>query len=116
MKADGTPSAPVDLRLNEKYKLQVNGVIDLGKYYQEDTPLADDAVYEFISKTDKVTSPLKNFRNSFDISLSDEKYHPDHTYFSKPFVARQSRIHFWIDDIDYSDNIGSLQVNIIHLD
>lgn len=116
VKADGTPTAPVELSLNHKYKIQVSGVINLGKYFQGETPLADDAVYEFIANSDKVTSPLKNFRNSLDISMGDEKYHPDHIYFSKPFVARQSRIHFWIDDIDYGDNTGSLGVDIIQLD
>lgn len=114
--SDGSPTKAVDLKINTKYQLRVSGALNLGKFFQQDTPLADDACYEFISKTDKPTSPLKNFKNSLDIFVCDGKYHSDHIYTSKPFVAKQGKIHFWIDDFDYSDNTGSLQVDIIQLD
>ena len=113
--ADGTPTKAIDLKLSHKYQIKVTGAVNLGKYWEGNTVLADDACYELIAKTGKATSPLKNFRNSLDINVCEEKYREDHTYTSKTFVAKQSKIHFWIDDIDYSDNSGSLHIEIIEI-
>ena len=90
--------------------------MNLGKYWEGNEILADDACYEFIAKTGKMTSRIRNFRNSLDVDVCQGNYNSDHTYTSQPFVAKQSKIHFWIDDIDYGDNSGSLHVDLIEQD
>lgn len=114
--SDGEPSKTTILELDRKYQIKVSGALNLGKYWQGSTVLANDACYEFVASTGKMTSPLKNFRNSFDINVCEGHYSEDHTYFSKPFVAKQNKIHFWIDDFDYTDNTGALHVEIIEVE
>jgi hypothetical protein len=111
--ADGTPSTLVTLKLHNKYQIRVSGFVNLGKWIQNKEELANDACYEFNKETP--TSKLKSFRNSHEIDVCDGNYHADHSYISKPFVADQDRIHFWIYDNYYDDNHGVLQVEVLDL-
>jgi hypothetical protein len=112
--ADGAPSHLIQLELGKEYQIQVSGTMNLGKWWQAGGPLTNDACYEF---NDKVPpSRIDSILNSMNIPLSDGKYHPDHVYTSKPFLAAQDGIHFWIHDSKYSDNSGALQVKVIKLD
>lgn len=112
VKADGTPSEVAILDLNQQYIIRASGFVNLGKWMQGGEKLANDACYEF---NDKVTQKsIVTLRNSQNVSICDGAYHPDHIYLSNPFIAKQNKIHFWINDVDYDDNSGALQVEIIH--
>ncbi len=111
--ADGTPSPVVQLELGQRYQLKVSGSMNLGNWYQNHQPLRNDACYQF---NDAVTpTKLTATKNSMSLSVCDGKYHADHVYVSKPFLAYQSGIHCWIDDTDYSNNSGTLQLQVIKL-
>ena len=112
--SDGEPSETITLVNNKQYQIKVQGFVNLGKWIQNKEELANDACYEF-SPSGKAEK-FKSFRNSADISVCDDKYHPDHAYQSEPFTAKQNRIHFWINDTNYDDNSGFLKVQIIELD
>lgn len=112
--ADGTPTPPIDLKLNQKYQIVVGGFVNLGKWVQNGEQLANDACYEFNKK--KNLSKVDSFQNSGDISVCDGHYHPDHIYKSAPFKAKENKIHFWIYDTDYDDNTGAFDVQVIQLD
>lgn len=111
--ADGTPTIPADLILHQQYQIRVSGVVNLGKWWQAGKPLAEDAYFEFNAPNGPRN--LETLMNSIGISDSNIKYNPDHVYLSEPFIAKQNKIHFWINDEDYSDNTGSLNVEVIHL-
>lgn len=111
--SDGMPTPPITLNLNENYLIKVSGFIKLGKFIQNREKLANDACYEFNAEGE--TERLISIKNSHDISVCDGKYHADHVYPSKPFVAKQNRIHFWVNDSDYDDNHGELKVEVVHI-
>lgn len=110
--SDGSPSKAVPLKIKETYQIKVSGFINLGKWVQAGQKLANDACYEFSTEGSK--EHVSAFENSIDVSVCDGKYHPDHVYTSEPFVAKQNRVHFWVNDTDYDDNSGDYQVEIIH--
>ena len=112
--SDGAPTAAIDLTLDKKYQIVVKGTVNLGKWVEAGKPLGEDASYEF--NTPSGPQRLLNLKNSNDINLDDKTYNPEHIYKSFPFVAKQSKIHFWVHDLDYSDNSGSFDVQIIRLD
>ncbi|QLH37386.1 MAG: hypothetical protein HWD61_15605 [Parachlamydiaceae bacterium] len=111
--ADGTPSPVVDLKLNKTYEIVVSGSVNLGKWVEAGKPLAQDASYEYNAPSGPTKA--KTFRNSSDIPLNDSAFNPTHVYRSEPFVAKQNKIHFWIQDADYSDNTGNLTVKVQQL-
>lgn len=111
--SDGTPSEAVRLNLKDTYQIKVSGFINLGKWVQQREKLANDACYEF--NPEAATEQIISIKNSLDIAVCDGKYHPDHVYISKPFIAQQNRVHFWIFDQDYDDNHGELKVEIIQV-
>ena len=113
VEANGTPTSPITLTLKKKYKIKAQGTVNLGKWWQQGKPLGEDACYEFAEHI--TPSKFETLKNSLNISVCEGSYHPDHIYQSEPFIAKQNRIHFWIYDIDYSDNLGTLQVEIIEL-
>lgn len=111
--ADGTPSKVVPLTLGKKYIIKVSGIVNLGKWWQQGKPLAEDACYEF--NAELKPEKYNTFSNSLHISVCDGTYHADHVYQSSPFMAAQSGIHFWVYDTDYSNNSGSLDVQVIEV-
>lgn len=111
--ADGTPSPVTKLVLEKKYQIKVSGAINLGKWWQKGHPLENDACYEF--NEELPPRKLLSLKNSMNISLHDEAYHLDHIYLSRPFVAAQDGIHFWVYDNDYSNNSGAFHVEVIEL-
>ena len=58
---------------------------------------------------------LDSFKNSFNITC-EQPYQPDHIYRTELFTAKENRVHFWIKDIDYNDNTGTLKVDIIEVE
>lgn len=112
VEAKGTLTPVIKLSLGTTYQLRVNGTMNLGNWVIKGQPLLNDACYEF---SDQINNPLKSFKNSLNISVCDGKYHEDHVYISHSFLAAQSGIHFWIDDLDYTDNSGNLQVELIEV-
>lgn len=114
VKADGSPTKPIKLILGETYIIKTKGVVNLGKWWIQGVPLASDACYEF---NEKLPDPIKHttLKNSLEISVCTEAFNKEHIYESKPFKAAQSLVHFWINDIDYDDNNGSLLVQIVHI-
>lgn len=112
--SDGEPTDSIALVNRKKYQIKVKGFVNLGKWIQGTEKLANDACYEF-GLTDKKRK-WEAFKNSGDISVCDNSYHPDHTYQSEPFTAEQDRIHFWINDTYYGDNSGAFQVQVIELE
>lgn len=113
VESNGTPSQKIKLILGEKYQIEVGGLINLGKWWKSGQPLIQDASYEFNAQA--APSHLISFKNSLNIPVGDGKYHPNHIYFSEPFIAVQSGIHFWIYDTNYEDNSGHLDVKVILL-
>lgn len=111
VKADGTPSSLISLKLHYQYQIRVKGFVNLGKWIQNREELASDACYEFNKET--YTAKVESLRNSHNISVCDGHYRPDHVYMSQKFVAKQDRIHFWVYDQYYDDNNGAFQVEII---
>ena len=112
--AKGTPTAVIPLVLGKKYQVKVSGTLNLGKWWQAGKPLEEDAFFEYNSSVEPFK--LETLKNSLNLPLSDNTFHADHVYISKPFTATQTGLHFWISDIDYTDNTGSLQVQVIELD
>ena len=112
--SDGEPSETITLVNNKQYQIKVNGFVNLGKWVQNKEELANDACFEF-SPNGKAEK-FKSLENSADISVCNDKYRPDHSYKSEPFIAKQNRIHFWINDTNYDDNSGALKVQIVELD
>jgi hypothetical protein len=111
--SNGNPTQLVTLTLGETYQISANGTINLGKWWQDGSPLIEDAAYEYNENVKPVK--LDSLKNSMNISIGNT-FNADHVYKSKPFKALQNGIHFWIQDIDYSDNTGALQVQIVQLD
>lgn len=114
--ANGKPTDSIKLELGKEYSLKVTGEVNLGKWWQQKKPLANDACYEFSDATEPpVRTKFTTFKNSLNIQVCDGKYHPDHIYQSAPFFAVQTGIHFWIYDTNYEDNSGALDVQIIQV-
>lgn len=109
--SDGSPTNAITLEFDKTYQINASGYINLGKWIQAQKKLANDPCYEF--NKEKSTVKLESLKNSLNISVCDGNYHPDHIYQSVPFVAKNNRIHFWIDDTDYDDNSGSFHVEIV---
>ncbi len=109
--SDGTPTNAITLEFDKTYQIKASGYIKLGKWIQAQNKLANDACFEF--NKEKSTVKLESLKNSLSISICDGTYHPDHMYQSEPFVAKNNRIHFWIDDTDYDDNTGAFHVEIV---
>jgi len=112
--SDGTPTKAVELTLEKQYQIRVKGTVNLGKWWQAGKPLEEDACYEFNTPS----GPQKNetLMNSIQISVCDGKFHEDHVYTSPTFTAKQNKVHFWINDEDYSDNTGSLRLQILQVE
>lgn len=113
VQANGQPTNTIKLTLHKKYQIKVSGYLNLGKWIQNKEELANDACYEFSPTS--FTTKLEAFQNSHDIPVCDGTYHSDHSYQSKPFIAAQDRIHFWVYDTYYDDNTGAFQVEVIEL-
>lgn len=112
--SNGDPTPLIKLDIGKTYKIKVSGTVNLGKWIQAGEPLTQDACYE---ENPKVKPSLLNtFRNSFDIKVCQSGYRPDHVYVSEPFVAADNGVHFWIHDTDYTDNNGSLHVEVIRVE
>lgn len=109
--SNGVPSSFISLELGKTYQIRASGTMNLGKWWQDGKPLNEDACYEFNPEIEPIQSDF--LKNSMNVPFSVEGYNPKHVYLSKPFVAKQNGIHFWISDIDYSDNTGILKVEII---
>ncbi|MBN9377178.1 MAG: hypothetical protein BGO14_04645 [Chlamydiales bacterium 38-26] len=112
--SNGNPTQAVSLNLDKKYQIVAQGTINLGKWVEGGHRLEDDPCYEFNAPSGP--EKLKSLRNSNDIPLNDKTFNPEHLYKSEPFVAKQSKIHFWVYDLDYSDNTGAFDVKIVELD
>lgn len=112
--SNGEPTETITLVNNNRYQIKVQGFVNLGKWIQNREELANDACYEF-SPSGKAEK-AKALANSADISVCEDKYRTDHNYQSEPFIAKQNRIHFWINDSNYDDNSGAMKVQIIELD
>lgn len=112
--SNGEPTKPITLVNHKKYQIKVTGFVNLGKWIQNNEELANDACYEF-GKSDKKRKS-EAFKNSSDISVCDNNYHPDHIYQSEPFIAKENRIHFWVYDTNYDDNSGAFQVQVVELE
>lgn len=110
--SDGIPTELIPLKIHDKYQIRVSGYINLGKWVQQGEKLANDACYEFGEKN--LPTKQGTLKNSNNISTCDDKYHVDHIYLSKPFVAKQNRIFFWVYDTDYEDNNGAFELEVIH--
>lgn len=116
LNSNGTPTKPVKLEIGQKYRIEVEGFINLGKWHQQKKALANDACFEFSDETvPPVRTKMKCFKNSFDLSVCDGNFHEDHKYKSEPFKALQSGIHFWVYDTNYEDNSGELNVKVIQI-
>ena len=113
VQADGAPSPIVALEIGKRYQIRASGTMDLGRWWQQGKPLKNDACYGY---NDVVgPEPIESLKDSINIGVSDGKYHPDHVYHSEPFIAQESGVHFWIHDINYNDNKGSLTVEVLQL-
>lgn len=112
--SNGDPTELIKLEIGKKYQIKVSGTVNLGKWIQAGEPLTQDACYEENPKVKP--SPLSTFRNSLNIKVCQSGYRPDHVYLSAPFVATDNGFHFWIQDTDYTDNNGALQVEVIKVD
>lgn len=110
----GEPTEPITLVNRKKYQIKVKGFVNLGKWIQGTEKLANDACYEF-SQTDKKLK-WEAIKNSGNISVCDNSYHPDHVYQSEPFIAKQNRILFWVNDTNYDDNNGAFHVQVVELE
>jgi len=112
--SNGTPTVSIPLVLGQKYQIKASGIVNLGKWWQQGKPFANDACYEFNPQL--TPTALQTLKNSLNLPLGDGSYHINHVYESAPFMAVQSGIHFWIYDTNYADNSGSLHVEILKLE
>lgn len=113
--SDGTPTELIKLKMHESYQIKASQYINLGKWIQASQKLANDACFEFSENPGKLPpEKLESLRNSQDISICNGNFQSNHVYLSKPFVAKQNRIFFWVHDTDYDDNSGDFEVEIIH--
>jgi hypothetical protein len=113
VQANGAPTPFISLILGKKYQIKAKGEINLGKLWQEEKPLAEDACYEYNAKITPIA--LDSLRNSIGIPLDNKSFNENHTYVSKPFIAKNNGIHFWINNSDYNKSSGALDVTIILL-
>lgn len=111
--SNGTPTSTAELKLKQRYQIKASGEINLGKWWQGKNALANDACFQYNGP--QGPESLASLKNSNDISVCDGKYHESHVYESAPFVPKQNKIHFWVNDEDYSDNTGEFYVQIIEL-
>lgn len=113
--SDGSPSKSITLDIGKQYQIKSSGIITLGNWKKNGEELVSDTCYLFGSDENSITK-TSSLKNSADINLcEDGKYHPNHVYTSFPFSAKQERIHFWVHDTIYGDNIGSLAVEVIEI-
>lgn len=116
--SDGSPSPSVKLTLGQNYKVKVSGKMNLGKWRTGGQALENDACFEFFANPERQDHPPTKtaaLRASIHIDVCGGKYQSNHTYESNPFIAAQNGIHFWIQDVDYEDNSGELDVEIVHV-
>lgn len=114
--SNGKPTESIKLELGKKYRLQVTGEINLGKWWQQRHPLASDACYEFSDlTTPPVRTKINTFKNSLDVSVCDGTYNADHIYKSSVFTAAQTGIHFWVYDTNYEDNNGEFDAQVFEV-
>lgn len=111
--SNGTPTPSIKLELGKTYQFKAEGTINLGKWWQDGKPLIEDSNFEYNENVQP--QPYSTLKNSMNIPIGSDKYNPDHIYFSKPFVASQNAVHFWIYDTNYDDNSGSLKVQITQI-
>lgn len=115
--SNGFPTEAIKLNLGQSYKIKVSGTVNLGKWRTDKKPLENDACFEFFADPVDQQSALNKidtFRNSLSIPICENgKYQVSHIYESKPFTAEANLIHFWLHDIDFEDNTGELDVEII---
>lgn len=109
--SDGVPTEQIHLKIHDQYQIKASNYINLGKWIQAAQELANDACFEFSGKLPP--EKFESLKNSNNISVCDGKYHEDHIYLSEPFIAKQNRIFFWVNDTDYDDNSGSFDLEII---
>jgi hypothetical protein len=105
---DSTPS--IGLIIGKRYTIKADGTVNLGNWYQDKEKLLNDACFQFNVNVKPTAWPT--LKNSNNIQICDGNFHEDHIYVSRPFIAAQSGIHFWIYDTNYEDNTGSLHVTI----
>jgi len=82
----------------------------LGNWTKNGQPLVNDAQYEFNAVGRPTPYPI--LKNSLSLPLGDGKFHSDHIYESTVFTATKDEMNFFIYDTNYSDNKGSLAVEI----
>lgn len=111
--SNGTPSEVIKLNIHDRYQIKASQFINLGKWNQAGEKLANDPCFEFSDKLQP--TKFESLKNSNELSICEGKYHADHVYLSEPFVAKQNRIFFWVNDTDYDNNHGSFDLEIIHV-
>ena len=112
--SNGIPSELIKLTLGKKYNIKVSGTVNTEKWHQGNVPLGEDACFDFGDHLHPVPNEL--IKNSMGLDFcQDGLYHEDHVYESRPFVAKQNGIHFWVNDFDYSDNTGAFKLQVIEL-
>lgn len=112
VESNGTPTKLITLKTHEEYQIKASGFINLGKWKQAGEALANDACFEFSEKFPP--EKFQALKNSNEIDICKGEYHPDHVYVSAPFVAKDNRIFFWVNDLNYDDNSGDFEVEVIH--
>lgn len=108
--AKGVVKGPIPLKLGETYYFKVGSNVHFGKWWKNGRSLKNDACYEFNAKG--YPDPLPVFENNLRIPLCSGTYHANHSYTSALFTANNSSISFRIFDTEYSDNSGSMYVQL----
>lgn len=111
--ASGEPTPDIPLELRGEYIIRSSGVVNVDKWIEGKEKFSNDACYSF--GTNGKTEGVVSLQNSLNVPMCTGTYLQDHVYESAPFTADQNRIHFWVYDIDYDDNNGEFDVEIIEL-
>jgi hypothetical protein len=110
--SSGRQTGPVYLQRGETYVIVARQYVYFGRWWRNSQSLLDDACFEFNATANPRPSFLPVLKNNLGIAVCDGQYNGAHIYRSQEFTASGDPLHFHIEDTDYRDNRGSLEVEV----
>ena len=110
--SSGSWTSGVPLERGETYVVVARKYVYFGRWWRNSEDLLDDACFEFNATANPSPTFLPVLKNNLGVALCSGQYNGAHIYRSQEFTASGDPLHFRIEDTDYRDNRGSLEVEV----
>ena len=110
--SSGLWTSGVPLERGQTYVVVARKYVYFGRWWRNSQDLLDDACFEFNATANPSPTFLPVLKNNLGIALCSGQYNGAHIYRSQEFTASGDALHFRIEDTDYRDNRGSLEVEV----